>query len=94
MEKLIELFDQIRELAGVGSDALKEALSKQGGGEGKPLAGEGGPPQERGGPPPEPEAHLAEKVVRHLRKNLPRKSKNFYYGDRMNNAIPIIKSRS
>jgi len=44
--------------------------------------------------PPEPEAHLAEKVVRHLRKNLPRKSKNFYYGDRMNNAIPIIKSRS
>lgn len=52
MEKLIELFDQIRELAGVGSDALKEALSKQGGGEGKPPAGEGGPPQERGGPPP------------------------------------------
>jgi len=51
MEKLIELFDQIRELAGVGSDALKEALSKQGGGEGKPPAGEGGPPQERGGPP-------------------------------------------
>lgn len=47
MEKLIELFDQIRELAGVGSDALKEALSKQGGGEGKPLAGEGGPPKER-----------------------------------------------
>lgn len=50
MEKLIELFDQIRELAGVGSDALKEALSKQGEG-GKPPTGEGGPPNQEGGPP-------------------------------------------
>lgn len=44
MEQLIELLTQIQELAGVGIDALNEAL---GGGEG----GEGGPPPEGGMPP-------------------------------------------
>lgn len=42
MEQLIELLTQIQELAGVGIDALNEAL---GGG------GEGGPPPEGGMPP-------------------------------------------
>lgn len=42
MEQLIELLTQIQELAGVGIEALNEAL---GGG------GEGGPPPEGGMPP-------------------------------------------
>lgn len=63
MEQLVELFKQIQELAGVGIDALEQAL-KGGGGEGKPEGGppseggpEGGPPpgEKEGGPPPEEE---------------------------------------
>ena len=46
MEQLIELLQQIQELAGVGIDALKEAGKGGGGG------GEGGPPPEGEGPPP------------------------------------------
>lgn len=46
MDKLIELLQQIQELAGVGVDALKGA---GGGGEHKP----GGPPEHGGGPPRE-----------------------------------------
>jgi hypothetical protein len=49
MDQLIELLQQIQELAGVGIEALQEATA--GGGEGPP---EGGPPPEGdGGPPPE-----------------------------------------
>jgi hypothetical protein len=48
MEQLIELFNQIKELAGAGADALKGAAE---GGEGKP---EGGPPME-GKPGDKPE---------------------------------------
>jgi hypothetical protein len=53
MDQLIELLQQIQDLAGVAIDAL------QGGGEGGPPEGgppEGGPPPEggEGGPPPEP----------------------------------------
>ena len=44
MDKLIELLQQIQELAGVGVDALKGA--SHGGG-----APHGGPPQGHGGPP-------------------------------------------
>jgi hypothetical protein len=43
MEKLIELLQQIQELAGVAVDALQNA------GGGKPE--HGGPPHEQGGPP-------------------------------------------
>ena len=51
MEKIIELFQQIQELAGAGADALKEALGgAKPGGEGKPP--EGGAP-DGGGKPPE-----------------------------------------
>ena len=53
MEQLIELLTQIQELAGVGIEALEEALGA-GGGEAPP---EGpppdGPPPEEAGPPPE-----------------------------------------
>ncbi len=51
MEQLIELLQQIQDLAGAGIDALKGATDK--GGEGGPPEGEGGPPAEGGGPPPE-----------------------------------------
>ena len=54
MEQLIELLTQIQELAGVGIEALEEALGAGGGGEAPP---EGpppeGPPPEEAGPPPE-----------------------------------------
>ena len=43
MEQLIELLQQIQELAGVGIDALTEALGA-----------EGGPPPEAGGEVPPP----------------------------------------
>lgn len=52
MEQLIELLEQIQELAGVAIDALSEATA---GGD----AGEGGPPAPEGGdqaPPPEEDA--------------------------------------
>lgn len=49
MEQLIELLQQIQDLAGVGIEALQEAL--QGGGE--PAGPEGAPPPE-GEPPAEP----------------------------------------
>ena len=52
MEQLIELLQQIQELAGVGIDALTEATAGAGGGgegEGAPVA-PGGPPE---GAPPE-----------------------------------------
>ena len=52
MEQLIELLQQIQELAGVGIDALNEATAGAGGGgegEGVPVA-PGGPPE---GAPPE-----------------------------------------
>lgn len=45
MEQLIELLQQIQDLAGAGIDALQSAM--EGGGEG------GAPPAEAGGPPPE-----------------------------------------
>lgn len=44
MEQLIELLTQIQDLAGVGIDALNEALGGGGGGE--------------GGPPPAPEGDM------------------------------------
>ena len=47
MEQLIELLQQIQDLAGAGIDALKGAT--EGGGEGAPPE-EGGPPEE-GAPP-------------------------------------------
>jgi hypothetical protein len=50
MEQLIELLQQIQELAGAGIDALKGAT--EGGGEGGPPE-KGGPPGEGGAPPPE-----------------------------------------
>ena len=55
MEQLIELLMQIQELAGVGIDALQEALGAAGG-EGVPPEGapsEGAPMPEEG-PPPSP----------------------------------------
>ncbi len=45
MEQLIELLQQIQDLAGTAIDAIQGAMSEAGGG------GEGGPPPE--GPPPE-----------------------------------------
>ena len=53
MEQLLELLQQIQELAGVGIDALKEAVG--GGGEGAPA---GPPPGGEGGEemPPEQSA--------------------------------------
>ena len=69
MEQLIELLQQIQDLAGIAIDALNEAASAAGGGEtGPPVEGKlppegakGGPPVEgklppggaEGGPPPE-----------------------------------------
>jgi hypothetical protein len=49
MEQLIELLQQIQDLAGAGIDALKGATegAKEGAAEG------GGAPPEGGGPPPE-----------------------------------------
>lgn len=44
MDKLIELLDQIRELAGVGIDALKGAAGEAGGGPEGGQAPEGGQP--------------------------------------------------
>ena len=46
MEQLIELLQQIQELAGVGIDALNEATAGGGGGEGE------GVPTAPSGPPP------------------------------------------
>jgi hypothetical protein len=46
MEQLIELLQQIQDLAGAGIDALQSAMEGGGGG------GEAAPPPE-GGPPPE-----------------------------------------
>ena len=55
MEQLIELLQQIQELAGVGIDALNEATAGGGGeGEGVPTAPSGPPPEEA--PPEEPPA--------------------------------------
>jgi len=47
MEQLIELLQQIQDLAGAGIEALQGAVEGGGGG------GEGAPPAEAGGPPPE-----------------------------------------
>ena len=48
MEQLIELLQQIQELAGVGIDALNEATAGggEGEGEGVPTAPSGPPPEE------------------------------------------------
>lgn len=56
MEQLIELLQQIQELAGVGIDALNEATAGggEGEGEGVPTAPSGPPPEEA--PPEEPPA--------------------------------------
>lgn len=56
MEQLIELLQQIQELAGVGIDALNEATAGGDGGEGEgvPTAPSGPPPEEA--PPEEPPA--------------------------------------
>ena len=56
MEQLIELLQQIQELAGVGIDALNEAAAGGDGGEGEgvPTAPSGPPPEEA--PPEEPPA--------------------------------------
>ena len=62
MEALIELLQQIQELAGVGIDALTEAAAGEGGGapEGPPEGAppEGAPPEgpPEGAPPKEPPA--------------------------------------
>lgn len=50
MEQLIELLQQIQDLAGAGIDALQSAL-EGGGGEGAPPEA-AGPPPEEGAPPP------------------------------------------
>jgi len=47
MEQLIELLQQIQDLAGAGIEALQGAMEGGGGGEA------GGPPPEEGAPPPE-----------------------------------------
>ena len=59
MDQLLELLQQIQELAGVGVDALQQAIDEGGGGgapeDGGP-AGEGAPAEgapSEGGPPPE-----------------------------------------
>lgn len=57
MEELIELLEQIQELAGIAIEALVGALEGAGA-EGGPPPGEGGappegPPPGEGGPPPE-----------------------------------------
>ena len=53
MEQLIELLQQIQELAGVGIDALSEALQGAGGEAGGPPPEAAAPPPEASGPPPE-----------------------------------------
>lgn len=50
MEQLIELLQQIQDLAGAGIDALQEALGAGGEG-GAPPEAAGGPPPEEGAPP-------------------------------------------
>jgi hypothetical protein len=50
MEQLIELLQQIQDLAGAGIDALQSAMEGGGGGEAAPPP-EGGPPPEEGAPP-------------------------------------------
>ena len=53
MEEMIELLKQIQELAGVGIDALTDAVGGaegEGGPAGPPEGGPEGPPE--GGPPP------------------------------------------
>ena len=53
MEEMIELLKQIQELAGVGIDALTDAVGgaeAEGGPAGPPEGGPEGPPE--GGPPP------------------------------------------
>lgn len=50
MEQLIELLQQIQDLAGVAIDALKGAGADSGGGGEAPPPAEGGQPPE--GPPP------------------------------------------
>jgi hypothetical protein len=54
VEQLIELLQQIQDLAGAGIDALKGATKggKEPGGA-PPDGDEGGPPAEGGAPPPE-----------------------------------------
>lgn len=54
MEQLIELLQQIQDLAGVAIDALNEAAGAAGGGEtGSPVEGKLPPGGAEGGPPPE-----------------------------------------
>lgn len=55
MEELIQLLQQIQDLAGVAIDALNEVAGGGGEGapEGPPPEGEGPPPGEGEGPPPE-----------------------------------------
>lgn len=54
MEQLIELLQQIQDLAGVAIDALNEAAGAAGGGgEGPPPEGDMPPEGTEGGPPPE-----------------------------------------
>lgn len=55
MEQLIELLQQIQELAGIGIEALEGAMGAEGGGP------EGGSPEE--GPPPEEPPVEGEEVV-------------------------------
>jgi len=61
MDKLIELLQQIQDLAGVGVDALKQASGDKGGKpadaggpppEAKPQGGDQGQPMHEGGKPP------------------------------------------
>lgn len=57
MEQLIELLQQIQELAGVGIDALNEATAGGDGGEGEGVpTAPSGPPQEVVAPAEEPPA--------------------------------------
>lgn len=50
MQQLIELLQQIQDLAGVAIEALQQAGGGEGGGEAAPV----GPPPEEAGPPPAP----------------------------------------
>jgi len=52
MEQLIELLQQIQDLAGAGIDALRGALEGGGAEGGAPPPAEGGVPAEQGAPPP------------------------------------------
>jgi len=53
MDKLIELLQQIQELAGVAIDALQGAADQSGGEEAPAPAAEGAPPPEGEAPPEE-----------------------------------------